>query len=87
MATYYVPTGKGMGDLRSYTSLDEARAYAIRKMRAFGTIAWTVFTDKERRNLAGRVLAGRYNGRESAYWDINGHKQRLLMTGKIARRL
>ena len=55
MATYYVPTGKSMGDLRAYTSIEDARAYAIKKMTQYKVIGWSVFSDAGRMNKVGEV--------------------------------
>ena len=55
MTSYYVPDLRTMASLRGYNSIEDARAYAIKKMDEAGLQTFTVFADSQRRNVVGRI--------------------------------
>lgn len=52
---YYVPDLKTMSSLRYYSSIEKARAYAIKKMDEAGIPDYTIFGDAQRIKVVGRI--------------------------------
>ena len=86
---YYVPTLKSMSDLREYSEIDKARAYAIKKMEESKLPMITVFGDRQRNNPVGTIIVVHkmYKLTPIFVWKTASGKSIVFKNGSLGGRL